>query len=70
MQHHLQDIPKFLEINVSTKDSVKVFKYCVKDKNNAVISTATGNSKKDAENNAALEALKHFNVNISTLNII
>jgi|TARA_Y100000389_G_scaffold193749_1_gene222880 ribonuclease-3 len=69
MQHHLQDIPKFLEIEVSIKDSIKIFKYCIKDKSNTVISTSTGNSKKDAENNAALEALKHFNVNINNLNM-
>ena len=69
MQHHLQDIPKFYEIEVISKDSIKIFKYCIKDKNNAVISTSTGNSKKDAENNSALEALKHYNVNINTLNI-
>lgn len=69
MQHHLQDIPKFYEIEVISKDSIKIFKYCIKDKNNAVISTSTGNSKKDAENNSALEALKHYNININTLNI-
>jgi ribonuclease III len=69
MQHHLQDIPKFYEIEVISKDSIKIFKYCIKDKNNAVISTSTGNSKKDAENNSALEALKHYNININILNI-
>ncbi len=69
MQHHLQDIPKFLEIEVNIKDSVKNFKYCIKDKSNTVISTASGNSKKEAENNAALEALKHYGVNINTVNI-
>lgn len=61
MQHHLQDIPKFFEIEVNIKDSVKIFKYCIKDKSNTVISKANGNSKKEAENNAALEALKHYN---------
>lgn len=69
MQHHLQDTPKFLEIEVNIKDSIKNFKYCIKDKSNTVISTATGNSKKEAENNAALEALKHYGVNINTVNI-
>ena len=69
MQHHLQDIPKFLEIEVNIKDCVKNFKYCIKDKSNTVISTASGNSKKEAENNAALEALKHYGVNINTVNI-
>jgi len=51
MQHHLQDSPKFFEINVVTKDNSKIFTYCVKDKNNMVIGTARGNTKKDAENN-------------------
>tara|TARA_B000000475_G_C16001905_1_gene449242 strand:- start:1454 stop:2344 length:891 start_codon:yes stop_codon:yes gene_type:complete len=69
MQHHIQDIPKFYEIDITCKDSIKVFKYCVKDKSNTVISTACGNSKKEAENNAALEALKHYNVDISSLNM-
>ena len=64
MQHHLQDAPKFLEMNVITKDNVKIFKYCIKDKNNAVISTANGMTKKEAENNVALEALKHYDVRI------
>jgi len=69
MQHHLQDIPRFLEIEVNIKDSVKNFKYCIKDKSNTVISTSNGNSKKEAENNAALEALKHYCVNINATNI-
>ena len=70
MQHHLQDVPKFLEIEINIKDSVKNFKYCIKDKSNTVISTATGNSKKEAENNAAFEALKHYGVNINSVNIV
>jgi dsRNA-specific ribonuclease len=61
MQHHLQDQPKFYEINITTKDSNKVFTYCVKDKNNTVIATAKGPTKKDAENNVSLEALKYYN---------
>ena len=69
MQHHLQDAPKFFELNVTIKDNIKIFNYCIRDKMNTVISTAIGNSKKEAENNAALEALKHFNVNLNTLNI-
>jgi len=62
MQHHLQDQPKFYEINIVTRDNNKIFTYCIKDKNNAVIATAKGATKKDAENNVALEALKHYNV--------
>lgn len=62
MQHHLQDQPRFYEINIVTRDSNKIFTYCIKDKNNTVIATAKGHNKKDAENNVALEALKYYNV--------
>jgi dsRNA-specific ribonuclease len=65
MQHHLQDQPKFFEINIITRDNSKIFTYCVKDKHNTVIATAKGPTKKDAENNVSLEALKHYNVNYS-----
>jgi len=62
MQHNLQDQPRFFEVNIETKYNAKIFTYCIKDKNNTVIGTAIGNSKKDAENNVALEALKYYNV--------
>ena len=57
MLHSLQDTPQFKELNVAIKDNVRVFTYCVKDKNGSIISTATGNTKKEAENNASKEAL-------------
>ena len=31
MQHHLQDLPKYFEVNIATKDSVKIFTYCIKE---------------------------------------
>lgn len=68
MQHHLQDVPKFLEIDITTKDSSKIFTYCIKNKSNTVIAKSTGNSKKEAENNTALEALKYYKVDIYNLN--
>lgn len=64
MQHHLQDQPRFYEINIITKDNSKIFTYCIKDKNNTVIGTAKGFTKKEAENNVSLEALKYYNVSI------
>lgn len=64
MQQHLQDQPRFYEINIVTRDHNKVFTYCVKDKNNTVIATAKGPTKKDAENNVALEALKYYGISI------
>lgn len=62
MQHHLQDQPQFFEINIVTKDNAKIFTYCIKDKNKTVIATSKGSTKKEAENNVALEALRHYNV--------
>jgi len=68
MMHNLQDIPKFYEVKVLMKDNVRVFTYCIKDRNNAIISTSTGNNKKEAENNAAKEALIYYNVDICEYN--
>lgn len=62
MQHHLQDQPRFYETSIVSRDNSRVFTYCVKDKNNSVIATAKGATKKDAENNVALEALRYYNV--------
>jgi dsRNA-specific ribonuclease len=60
MQQTFQYTPKFYELNISTKDSVKIFNYCIKDRNNTIIATATGYSKKDAENNVSKEALLYY----------
>jgi len=60
MQHHLQDSPNYYEINVATKDNVKIFTYCIKDRNKTVLATSTGTSKKEAENNVSKEALIHY----------
>lgn len=62
MQHNLQDTPKFLELNIITKNNIKIFNYCIKDKNNSIIATSTGFSKKDAENNVSKEALKYYGI--------
>lgn len=68
MQNYLQDIPQFKELSVSSRDNCKIFNYCVKDRNGTIISTSTGKSKKEAENNAALEALKYYNINVNEYN--
>lgn len=60
MQHTFQDAPKFFEVSIDTKGNHKVFTYCVKNRTGAVLGTAQGNSKKDAENNAALAALQYY----------
>ena len=68
MQNYLQDIPQFKELSVSVRDNYKIFNYCVKDRNGTIVSTSTGKSKKEAENNAALEALKYYNINVNEYN--
>ena len=60
MQQTFQSVPRFLELNVSTIDSIKIFSYCIKDRNNTIIATSTGNSKKEAENNVSKEALIYY----------
>ena len=60
MQHSIQDTPKFCELGIITKDCVKIFNYSVKNRLNDTIATATGFSKKDAENNVSKEALIYY----------
>lgn len=62
MQNRYQDNPRFLETNVShnSLSSQKIFTYIVKDRNNNILGSATGNNKKEAENNCAFEALKYY----------
>lgn len=64
MNHSHQDAPRFFEVSVNTdkRTCQKVFTYCVKDKAGAVLGTATGASRKEAENNAALAALEFYGV--------
>ena len=60
MQHTYQDAPRFFEVSVDMKHNKKTFTYCVKDRAGAVIGTAQGASKKDAENNAARAGLIYY----------
>lgn len=62
MQYTFQDAPRFFEVNVSVRPNTtcKVFTYCVKDRGGIVLGTATGTSRKDAENMAARAALTYY----------
>lgn len=64
MQTRFQDIPKYFEINVIMKDNIKQFTYIVKDRDNTILGTGIGNSKREAENACSLEALKYYGLNI------
>jgi ribonuclease-3 len=56
-QQTFQFTPKFCELNIITKDNLKIFNYSVKDRTGTQIATAKGFSKKEAENNVSKEAL-------------
>lgn len=60
MQCTYQDAPRFFELSVVTRANKKVFKYCVKDRAGAVLGTAEGASRKEAENMAAKAALEYY----------
>lgn len=60
MQHTFQDSPRFFETSIDVRNGRKTFVYCVKNKSNAVLGTASGASKKDAENLAARAALEYY----------
>jgi len=59
-QQTYQFTPKFYELNITTKDNTKIFNYCIKDRTGAIIATAKGFSKKEAENNVSKEALIYY----------
>jgi len=56
------DAPRFFERNVQTsgRTGQRVFDYCVKDAAGAVLASATGETRKQAENAAAKAALAAF----------
>lgn len=67
MQYTFQDVPRFFELSVEIKHNRKVFAYCVKDKADAVLGTGKGATTKEAQNNAAGEALKYYGVEMTSL---
>lgn len=64
MQYTFQDMPRFFEVSVETRNNRKVFTYCVKDKVGGILGTGKGATAKDAQNISALEALKYYGVDM------
>jgi ribonuclease-3 len=64
MQYNSQDAPRFFELSIDTRNNRKSFTYCVKDKVGAVLGTGTGATTKEAQNMAAMEALKYYGVDL------
>lgn len=59
-QQNFNYMPKFFELKVEVANNQKKYSVCIKDNNGAVISVGTGGSKKEAENDAAKNALNEY----------
>lgn len=59
-QHTYNYTASFFELNSEIVSKNKVYTVCIKDRNNLIIATGKGPSKKYAENDAALNALKYY----------
>jgi ribonuclease III len=59
-QQNFGYIPRFYEMDVETHNNVKTYKVCVKSKDDHIISIGHGCNKKEAENNAAQNAMEQF----------
>lgn len=59
-QQNYNYIPKFFESKVEIKKNQKVYTMCIKDENGSVLSVGSGASKKEAENDAAKNALQKY----------
>lgn len=64
-QHNHGYLPRFYELNVETMNNQKVFKVCMKDQHGNILGTGKGNNKKEAENDAALQVLKRYCVEMT-----
>lgn len=53
-------IPKFFEVQVASDGKHKIFKLCLKDNKDSIISFGEGKTKKDAENDAAKKAIMQY----------
>jgi len=57
-QQNSNIVPRFFEVNVETNNSnQKIYTICIKDNNNNILGVGKGPSKKEAENDAARNAL-------------
>ena len=59
-QHNYNYLPKFLEMSSENTNNGKTYYVCLKDKNDTIISTGEGSSKKQAENECARKALMYL----------
>jgi ribonuclease III len=60
-QHTFNEIPRFYEVSTEMVNNSKVFTICIK-KDGKSISVGKGSSKKEAENDAAKQAMVYFGI--------
>ena len=61
-QQHFSFTPKFYEVNIdSSNNHHKIYTICIKDNNDNILSVGKGSSKKEAENDAAKNAISWMN---------
>jgi dsRNA-specific ribonuclease len=59
-QNNHNNVPKFYDVKVGTNMGNKEYQVCIKNREGSVISSGKGTNKKQAESNAAYNALKYF----------
>lgn len=62
MAEHYNDKPLFYEIDMTNVNMIKQFTFVVKNRENEVLGSSKGANRKEAENNAAYDALKGYGV--------
>lgn len=67
VQHNYNYLPKFYELSTETTNNNKIFRVAIKDKDGLIISTGVGTNKKQAENDAAQNALRYYGVETASL---
>lgn len=60
-QHNFGYVPKFFALDTDIKNNIKVYYMCLKNQNGEVIAKGNGNTKKQAENDCAKNALSNIN---------
>lgn len=59
-QQNYSYLPRFYEVNIDVgANNQKIYTICIKDNNDNILSIGKGSSKKEAENDAAKNALEH-----------
>lgn len=62
-QHNFGYVPRFYALDTEIKNNIKVYYMCLKNKNGDILAKGNGNTKKQAENDCAKNALSILSAN-------